>query len=86
MSGPKNIDRSLKRMARKNAREALNAIKNIRSNETAMSSSFVREQVLHCQYHVEHLITMIKEACRHCGKQIPFGCTQCASCADERGP
>lgn len=24
--------------------------------------------------------------CEHCGKKIPLGCTQCAGCADERGP
>lgn len=86
MSGPKNIDRSLKRMARKNAREALNALKNIRANKTAMQNKFVATQVLDSYMCVEHLIRMLKEACRHCGKKIPFGCTQCAGCADERGP
>lgn len=86
MSGRKNIDRSLKRMARKYAREAANALKNIRANRTAMSSEFVRSQVIDCQREVEHLISLIKEECRACGKKIPFGCSLCASCADEQGP
>lgn len=86
MSGPKNIDRSLKRMARKHAREAATALKSIRANKTAMEISSVREQALYCQRHVDHLITMIKEQCRRCGKKILFGYALCAGCADESGP
>ncbi len=86
MTGLKNIDRSLKRMARKHAREAANALKNVRANKTAMADKHLREQVLNCQRYVDHLMKMMKEVCQYCGAKIPFGCTLCAGCADERGP
>lgn len=86
MSGAKNLARSLQSSARRHARAAARALRSIRANKAAMASSFVREHVIRCQYDVDHLVIMLKEACRHCGKKVPFGCTQCAGCADERGP
>ena len=86
MTGPKNIDRSLKKTARRNARDAANALRNIRNNKTAMAHEYVYAQVLTCQRSVDFLIAQLKEQCRDCGKKVPFGCTLCAGCADERGP
>jgi len=86
VSGRKNIDRSLRRLARKHVAEACRALKNLRSNETVMSKISVRVATHQCESDLEYLATLVKEVCRHCGKNVDFGNNTCASCADERGP
>lgn len=86
MTGPKNIDRSLKRMARKHVTEARKALKNLNLNKTVTGLDVIHEQVVDCRRRVEHLITLLAEKCKHCGKKVPFSCNMCAGCADERGP
>lgn len=86
MSGLKNIDRSLKRMARKHAREAANALKNMSLNKTVTGLDVIHEHVVDCRRRVEHLITLLAEKCKRCGKRVPFTCNMCAGCADEAGP
>lgn len=86
MTGKLNIDRSLKRMAKKHVAEARKAFKSLRANQTAMSKTSVLTATVECQLVLEYLATLIKESCLYCGKKVEFGYNSCASCADERGP
>jgi hypothetical protein len=86
VTGKKNIDRSLKRMARKDVTEIRRALRNLRSNQTAMANSSVSRAIDECEWVFENLDELVKEKCRICKKKIEFGYNTCASCEDERGP
>lgn len=72
--------------ARKSTRECLKSLANLRANVVVAADAGVRQQVIECERQVRFLLKLISERCQHCDKKIPFGCTSCASCADERGP
>jgi tRNA G26 N,N-dimethylase Trm1 len=86
VSGPKNMDRHYARFARRDARAMLKIIQGMRGNKRVVENVVVREHVVDCQRRLENLVTLTAETCCHCGEKVPFGCTQCAGCADERGP
>lgn len=83
MSGKKNIDRSLKKMARKHARDARTAMRNLLRNKEARC---VKHDVVAIEAKLENLLSLMGEQCVHCGNKVEFGYNTCAGCADERGP
>jgi len=83
VSGKKNVDRSLKRMARKHVRDAQRAMRNLRLNKEA---ACLRGAVLGIESDLACLLSGMKEECQYCSKKVEFGFTTCAGCADERGP
>jgi hypothetical protein len=83
VSGKKNADRSLKRMARKHVRDAQRAMRNLRCNKQA---GRVRHDVVSIEVKLATLLSLIKEECLHCGEKTEFGYNVCTTCADERGP